>query len=450
LWSSQRNNLDGRRRSLLKYVLAAIAAALLIRVCAPPQWALASTGGGGGSSSSVARNALSMVSTLPSLIRRTAGMSVAVLHRTVAKRPLTSLLWTMVAALLVAAQWDVRATLRRQSVDPTSEWSRYANYPAARGQAIAHLVGVQLLPIGVQLAFWSVLASRQARNDPNSRYSRRYDALQTKAGRLLADGLLRLGPLYIKIGQIVSCRRDQVLPVQWQTALERLQDQVPAQSGQQAQQLAYGTWPGGAASFDATFDHVDWTPLAAASLGQVHRAVLTATGDAVALKLQRPMLRQIYDRDFALLTKVAVIVDKWFGSSAGSVGGVQQSWTDIFNDAKAIMMREIDYRAEALHGLRFASDFGLTKGGQALPEGAQATARNGQALPSAASWLRTPYVYANLSTEQVLVMEYVSSVKITAMAKLDEAGVTAADKEYLADCLGRSYLRQFCCNKFCT
>jgi predicted unusual protein kinase regulating ubiquinone biosynthesis (AarF/ABC1/UbiB family) len=55
-----------------------------------------------------------------------------------------------------------------------------------------------------------------------------------------------------------------------------------------------------------------------------------------------------------------------------------------------------------------------------------------------------------LSTEQVLVMEYVPSIKISAIDQLVQANVTLADREYLADCLGRSYLRQFCCNRFCT
>ena len=141
-------------------------------------------------------------------------------------------------------------------------------------------------------------------------------------------------------------------------------------------------------------------------------------------------------------------MDKYFGSSAGSLGGVEQSWSEIFSDAEAILYREIDYRAEAENAVRWYSAFGLRAGGQPAAK-TLARSRDGKPLPSAASWLRTPFVYETLSTEQVLVMENVPSIKSTAKAKLDAANVTAEDREYLADCLGRSYLRQFCCNKFC-
>jgi predicted unusual protein kinase regulating ubiquinone biosynthesis (AarF/ABC1/UbiB family) len=236
-----------------------------------------------------------------------------------------------------------------------------------------------------------------------------------------------------------------------------LQDRVPAQTGTKAQQLAYTIWPGGQRSFDNTFRDADWTPLAAASLGQVHTAVLRTTGDVVALKLQRPYLRQIYDSDFALLTRLAHLVDRFFASTAGSVGGVSQSWSTIFADAKSILYREIDYRSEAQNAMRFANDFGLTKGGRPsaiINDDSDwkptALSRDGQSLPSAASWLRTPYIYHNLTTEQVLVMEYVPTIKISSTNRLIQANTTVADREYLADCLGRSYLRQFCCNRFCT
>lgn len=335
---------------------------------------------------------------------------------------------------------------QRLAQDATSEWSRYAKHPLARARAASHWLLVQLLPLLLRIRFVQYLVDRKSPQQQQKQQQRTLE-LQKRAGQVFANGLLKLGPLYIKIGQILSCR-DKLLPDPWKTAMERLQDQVPAQSGVQAQQLAYASWPGGRESFHQTFTDTNWTPLAAASLGQVHQAVLRENGDMVALKLQRPYLRDIYNRDLALMTKIARTVDKYFGSSAGSMGGVSQSWTEIFADAEEILYREIDYRAEAENAVRFARDFGLAKGGQAAI--ASTRARDGELLPSAAPWLRTPYVYQHLSTEQVLVMELVSSIKISAKEKLDQANVTAADREYLADCLGRSYLRQFCCNKFCT
>jgi predicted unusual protein kinase regulating ubiquinone biosynthesis (AarF/ABC1/UbiB family) len=180
-------------------------------------------------------------------------------------------------------------------------------------------------------------------------------------------------------------------------------------------------------------------------LGQVHKAVLRENNDTVAVKIQRPYLREIYDQDFVLLLKIANVMDGILKTKS-QVGGVSQSWTEIFTNAQDILYREIDYRDEADNAIRFAQDFGLGKNGRAIP--ARAVTRSNETIPSAAMWLRTPYVYRNVSSEKVLVMEYVPSIKITNSAKLDSANYTAEEKEYLADSLARSYLRQFCVNKF--
>ena len=75
---------------------------------------------------------------------------------------------------------------------------------------------------------------------------------------------------------------------------------------------------------------------------------------------------------------------------------------------------------------------------------------DGKPLRSAAEWLRTPYTYKDISSEKWLVMEYVPSIKVNDNAKLNEAGVTIEDREYLAESLAHSFLRQFCSNKFFT
>lgn len=231
-------------------------------------------------------------------------------------------------------------------------------------------------------------------------------------------------------------------------------------------QLAYEAM-GSKEEFDKVFVEFDSEPLAAASLGQVHKAVLRedvrlpesrdSTGGVVAVKVQRAKLRQIYDQDLVVMNKIAAAMDKMGGAKA-NVGGVSQSWVEIFNDAEEILYREIDYRDEATNARRFSNDFGLDIGGKALAQSASAlisdderkiaTSKDGKRLPSAAEWLRTPYVYTDLSTEKVLVMEFVPSIKITNKAKLNAANVTWEEREYLSDQLARSYLRQFCCNLF--
>ena len=318
----------------------------------------------------------------------------------------------------------------RQSENATSEWPRYAKHPFARGRSIMWLLTQQAC-----LIFCSQLI--------RFRKSRR-TKIREYAGRHLANSLLRLGPLYVKLGQIISCRKNLLGP-EWIDAMAILQDQIPAREGQEALDLAYSTLEGGKAEFDQLFIDFDPTPLAAASLGQVHRAVLRSTGDEVAVKVQRPFLRQIYDQDLKFLTTIAQWMDK-MPSPKKNVGGISSSWTKIFQDAEEILYREIDYRDEADNGVRFSEDFGLTLGG--LPIEPKAKARNNQTLPSAAEWIRTPYVYKDISNERLLIMEFVPSIKITNNEKLKKANVTTADKIELADSLARAYLRQFCCNLF--
>lgn len=339
---------------------------------------------------------------------------------------------------------------QRQKDDATSEWGRYADKPAARGMALSvvmtSLIPYTILPTIIEK--WITNKKRDGDDYDGYNTKEEYELskaheLRKKGGQLFADGLLKLGPLYIKIGQILSCR-ENLFPDEWIVAMEKLQDRVPAKSGKEAWNLAYAACPGGKSGFHTQFTDFDDVPLAAASLGQVHRARLRGSGERVAIKIQRPRLRDIYDKDLALMKKIASIVDRI--GKAGQVGGVEQSWEGIFNDAETILYREIDYRDEAENAIRFANDFGIGLGGVAI----ESTARgvDGKKLPSAAEWLRTPYTYGDLSSEQFLVMEYVPSIKVNNYAKLKEAGVTLEDREYLAESLAHSYLRQFCSNRF--
>jgi len=326
-------------------------------------------------------------------------------------------------------------TRRRQSIDATSEWQRYAQRPGARGRAIMVLMIKQMFLIGVARSI--IALGKKSEGFPA--------LLRQHAGRKFSQGLLKLGPLYIKLGQIVSCRPG-LIGEEWVDALSDLQDKVPARTGQNAMDLVYAALNGGEKEFDRIFQEFDSTPLAAASLGQVHYAKLRENGCEVALKVQRPHLKQIYDQDFALLTTIAKWMDK-FSKSGRNVGGVESSWTRIFSDAESILYREIDYRDEAENAVRFANDFGLGIGGVGNVT-TTSFARNDEPMPNAAEWLRTPYIYTHLSNERLLVQEYVPSFKITDQEQLDGANITQGDRTKLADDLARAYLRQFCSNLF--
>ena len=428
------------------------------------------------------KHAISFIPTNPlpsiNIVTRTIFLSSAVAFNkniitNINTKTMTKTLFLLSFILITFASiWDIRQTKKRQHIDATSEWGRYADKPSARSRALFALMGkmfgfvclarmVNMLPGGEYTLFKkriqmngnkdasAVSANNQlddisTKKAKDSWASQKAMKIRTHSGQRFAEGLLRLGPLYIKIGQIISCR-EKLLPEEWKVALERLQDRVPAKSGKDAFDLAYQAYDGNATKFHSIFSEFDDIPLAAASLGQVHRATLRSNNATVAIKLQRSRLRDIYDKDLALMNKIAKGVDT-FAGKIGQVGGVKQSWESIFKDAESILYREIDYRDEANNAIRFSSDFGIGKDGQAIE--CTAKSLDGKVLPSAAGWMRTPFVYNEYSTEKILVMEYVPSIKITDDKKLSSHGISKKNREYLAECLARAYLRQFCVNKF--
>ena len=210
---------------------------------------------------------------------------------------------------------------------------------------------------------------------------------------------LDLGGLMIKLGQFLSTRLD-VLPPEITKELENLQDEVPPVPFEAMRALAEVEL---GVPLDVAFASIDPAPLAAASLGQVHRARLTV-GDAeltgftdVVVKLQRPGIDGIVAIDISALERVAL----WL------------SRIRLVNrraDAPALMAefaetcrQEIDYLNEAANAERFADDF----------------ADNPRVRVPAMVWER--------STRRVLTQEDVSDIKISDLAALKAAGIDPAE-----------------------
>src|SRR3954470_24130078 len=116
----------------------------------------------------------------------------------------------------------------------------------------------------------------------------------------LPDDLERLGPTFVKLGQLLSSRPD-LLPPQYLKPLSRLQDKVkpfPFEDVQTIVESELGT------RINKAFTFFDTTPMAAASLGQVHRALLH-DGRPVVVKVQRPNIAKQIEEDFAALEQIA-------------------------------------------------------------------------------------------------------------------------------------------------
>ncbi|WAC68366.1 ABC1 kinase family protein [Microbacterium sp. SL75] len=208
-----------------------------------------------------------------------------------------------------------------------------------------------------------------------------------------------LGGLMIKVGQFMSSRLD-VLPPSITKQLEGLQDEVPAVPFAQMRARAEQEL---GMPLERAFASVDERPLAAASLGQAHRAVLTEdlaaeTGlSAVVLKIQRPGIDRIVDVDLRALRKVGV----WLSKVALVRDRVDMP--SLVEEFAVTSLEEIDYLHEAANSERFAADFG-GEGGVAVPE---------------VVWERT--------TRRVLTLQDVTAIKINDADALRAAGIDPAE-----------------------
>ena len=220
----------------------------------------------------------------------------------------------------------------------------------------------------------------------------------------LAHDLERLGPTFIKLGQILSTRAD-LLPDAYLNALSRLQDEVapiPFRDVEKTLREELGV------RVSKAFRHFDTAPLAAASLAQVHRAVLR-DGRAVAVKVQRPGVRLQAADDLDVLESVASLAERVSATAARYEVG------RLVHEFRATLLRELDYRMEA--------------------ENLRVLGRNLRAFER----VFVPQPVPDYSTSRVLTMDYVAGTKVTALSRLARAEIDVAD---LADVLFAAYLQQ--------
>jgi predicted unusual protein kinase regulating ubiquinone biosynthesis (AarF/ABC1/UbiB family) len=226
----------------------------------------------------------------------------------------------------------------------------------------------------------------------------------------LADDLERLGPTYIKLGQLLSTRAD-LLPEPYVEALSRLQDDVAPFPYAEVERIVTTEL---GVRMSKAFSDFDPEPLAAASLGQVHRARLR-DGTEVAVKVQRPGIREQIVNDLDALEDIAEFLDRH--TEAGKRYGA----ADLLGEFRKTLLSELDYRTEA-----------------------QNLATLGENLRDF-SRIAVPCAVQDYSTSRVLTMGYVQGKKVTQLSPLARMEM---DGSALAEELFRAYLKQILVDGF--
>lgn len=266
-------------------------------------------------------------------------------------------------------------------------WQRSKVSPLARQLAILRVAMQFLLALG-----WDWLLGN---NLPSRRHRR---------ARWLVRQLLMLGPTFIKIGQSLSTRAD-LLPLEYIQELSQLQDRVPA-FREEAAIVAIETELGKPLS--ALFQEFEPVPIAAASLGQVHRARLP-TGEAVVVKVQRPGLEGLLNLDFEVMHRFIRLANRY-------LPGVKKFDLEaIYEEFFELLFQEIDYIHEAKNAERFRDNF-------------QDNSR-----------IRAPKIYWQYTTRRVLTLEYLPGIKVNDRQALAAAGMNLDEIIQLGIC---AYLKQ--------
>ncbi len=226
----------------------------------------------------------------------------------------------------------------------------------------------------------------------------------------LVDTTISLGPTFIKIGQSLSTRVDFFSPI-YTEALSQLQDRVPAFNVDEAIAIIETELGAPMSSVFAEFDPV---PIAAASLGQVHKAKLRS-GAAVVIKVQRPGLQRLFELDFQVIDKLLW----WLGLLLPAKRS--RELRAIYLEFFTLLFQEIDYTQEGRNADRFRTNF------------------KGSKLVTA------PKIYWQHTTQKILTMSYLPGIKIDDRARLEACGFNPKQINQLGICC---YLKQLLVDGF--
>lgn len=227
-----------------------------------------------------------------------------------------------------------------------------------------------------------------------------------KRAEAFALRLKEMGSTFVKFGQLLSTRPDLV-PPEYVVALESLQDNVEPFSFAEVETIVEEELK---ARISKVFEEFEAVPIAAASLGQVHRAVLR-DGREVVVKVQRPGVREVVHEDLQVFSEIATALENH------TAIGRKMNLIATVEDLRRTLMNELDYLQEARNAAILRSN---------LEEFEE---------------LHIPATIDDLTTSRVLTTELIRGKKVS---KLTPLGLIDNDYAHLAVILTRAYLKQIC------
>src|SRR5512140_1114696 len=258
----------------------------------------------------------------------------------------------------------------------------------------------------------SLLFLKYGQNDLGSRFevqdavkaSRNGNSHGDSDADALPNDLERLGPTFVKLGQLLSSRAD-LLPPKYLKSLARLQDKVKPFPYQDAEFIVESELK---TKINKAFSLFEREPMAAASLGQVHRAALH-DGRPVVVKVQRPNISKQIAEDFAALQEIANFLNRH------TKFGQRYQVTKILEEFENTLAHELDYCREATNMTTLAKNLAHF------------------------DHIKVPLPIADYSTHKVLTMDFMEGRKIT---ELSPVGRLDLDGRALAEELFQAYLQQ--------
>ena len=199
--------------------------------------------------------------------------------------------------------------------------------------------------------------------------------------------LVELGPAFVKAGQALSTRPD-IIPVVLLEELSQLQDQLPGFSGDKAMELIEKDLD---KNINDIFLKIDKDPISAASLGQVHKAILK-DGEVVAVKVQRPGLREQITLDLYIVRNIAI----WLKNN---IGLIRSDLVALIDELGKRVFEEMDYINEAENAEKFRD------------------------MHQKNIKIAVPKIYNELTSRRVLTMEWIEGTKLTNLEDVKKLGI---------------------------